>query len=79
MEQARRFASFDVPVLIQGEAGVGKAAMARAMHYTSLRSDQPFYELNCAGMSSDLLKTELLGAKRGILPGVPTNKVGLFQ
>ncbi len=79
VDQARQYASFDVPVLIHGEAGVGKAEMARAMHYNSLRSDQPFYELNCAGMSDELIMVELLGAKRGVLPGVPSNKVGLLQ
>jgi two-component system response regulator HupR/HoxA len=77
--QARRFATFDVPVLIHGEPGVGKSAIARAMHHASLRADNPFYELNCAGLSDDMLKAELLGAKRGVLPGVPNNKVGLFQ
>lgn len=79
VEQARQFASFDVPVLITGEPGTGKAELARAMHYTSLRSEHPFFELNCAGMSDDLLMVELLGAKRGVLAGVPTNRVGLLQ
>ena len=77
--QARQFASFDVPVLITGEPGTGKAELARAMHYASLRSDHSFYQINCAGMSDDLLMVELLGAKRGTLPGVPSNKVGLLQ
>ncbi len=49
------------------------------MHYSSLRSNQSFFELNCAGMSDELLQTELLGAKRGALPGVPTNKIDLLQ
>ncbi len=79
IEQARQVASFDVPVLLHGEPGVGKAQIARAMHYASLRSDHGFFELNCAGMSDELLMIELLGAKRGYLPGVPNNKVGLLQ
>ncbi|GAA5066535.1 sigma-54 dependent transcriptional regulator [Roseibacterium beibuensis] len=77
--QARQYASFDVPVLIQGEAGTGKTMLARAMHYTSLRSDKPFHELNCAGLSDELLEIELFGAKRGALPGQPSNRIGLFQ
>ncbi|MFN3146652.1 MAG: sigma-54-dependent transcriptional regulator [Paracoccaceae bacterium] len=76
---ARQYASFDVPVLIQGEAGTGKTQLARAMHYTSLRSDRPFFELNCAGMTDELLQIELFGARRGALAGVQTNKAGLFQ
>lgn len=79
IDQARQFASFDVPVLITGEAGTGKSVLARAMHYSSLRSNQSFFELNCAGMSDELLQIELLGAKRGALPGVPNNKIGLLQ
>ncbi len=79
VELARQYASFDVPVLISGEAGTGKAAMARAMHYASLRSEYAFYELNCAGMSDELLLVELLGAKKGALPGMPVNKIGLLQ
>ncbi|GFE63763.1 sigma-54-dependent transcriptional regulator [Litoreibacter roseus] len=79
VELARQYASFDVPVLISGEAGTGKDGMARAMHYASLRSEHAFYELNCAGMSDELLMIELLGAKKGVLPGAPNNKIGLLQ
>ncbi len=79
IELARQVASFDVPVLITGEAGTGKDHMARAMHYASLRSDQSFYELNCAGLPDDVLMLELLGAKKGALSGTPSNKIGLLQ
>ncbi|WP_299629208.1 sigma-54 dependent transcriptional regulator [uncultured Tateyamaria sp.] len=79
VELARQFASFDVPVLISGEAGTGKDTMARAMHYASLRSEHAFYEINCAGLPDDLLRVELLGAKKGALPGTPNNKIGLLQ
>jgi two-component system response regulator HupR/HoxA len=79
VELARQVATFDVPVLITGEAGTGKALMARSMHYASLRSDQSFFELNCAGLPDDVLKLELLGAKKGALPGMPNAKIGLLQ
>ena len=75
---ARQFASFDIPVLIRGEPGSGRAQMARAMHYVSLRSDKPFYELNLAGLPEELAMIELFGARRGILPG-GVAKIGLAQ
>lgn len=78
VETARHFASFDVPVLLLGEAGTGRARLARAMHYCSLRSDKPFHALNLAGLPEDLALIELFGAKKGILPG-GVNKIGLAQ
>lgn len=79
VELARQLASFDVPVLISGEPGTGKDVMARAMHYASLRSDQSFFEINCAGLPDDVLMIELLGAKKGALAGTPHTRVGLLQ
>ncbi|MDJ0824910.1 MAG: sigma-54 dependent transcriptional regulator [Rhodobacter sp.] len=76
---ARQYASFDVPVLITGEAGTGKTDLARAMHYGSLRSDRPFFELNCAGLTDEVLGAELFGIKRGAIAGVQSTKVGILQ
>lgn len=75
---ARHYASFDVPVLLVGETGTGKAQLARAMHYGSLRSDKPFYELNISGLPEELAMIELFGAKRGVLPG-GVARIGLAQ
>lgn len=79
IEQARQFASFDVPVLLQGEAGTGKGQIARAMHYASLRSDRPFYEIDVTGVDDDILEIELFGARRGAVPGLASKKTGLLQ
>jgi two-component system response regulator HupR/HoxA len=78
IDTARHYASFDVPVLLTGEPGTGKARLARAMHYASLRSDKAFHAINLAGLPEDLAMIELFGAKRGILPG-GVNKIGLAQ
>ncbi|KPP85428.1 MAG: putative response regulator [Rhodobacteraceae bacterium HLUCCA08] len=77
--QARQYASFDVPVLLQGEPGTGKRDMARAMHYGSLRSDRAFHEICCAGIDGALLEQELFGARRGAVPGLQSSKLGLLQ
>ncbi|MDE4099994.1 sigma-54-dependent transcriptional regulator [Phaeobacter gallaeciensis] len=79
VDLARQVASFDVPVLLTGEPGTGKDAMARAMHYASLRSDQSYYEINCAGLPDDVFMVELLGAKKGAVAGSPGNRIGLLQ
>jgi two-component system response regulator HupR/HoxA len=79
VEIARQYASFDVPVLITGEPGTGKRQLARAMHYASLRSDRPFYELNCAGLSDELIGIELFGARNGSVPNGHKTKMGLVQ
>lgn len=78
IEAARHYASFEVPVLLTGEPGTGKARLARAMHLSSLRSDKPLHEINLAGMPEDLAAIELFGSKRGVLPG-GGNKIGLAQ
>ncbi len=75
---ARHYASFDVPLLLTGEAGTGRARLARAVHFGSLRSDRPFQTLTLAGLPDDIAALELFGAKRGILPG-GVNKIGLAQ
>ncbi len=76
IETARLYASFDVPVILLGEAGTGRARLARAMHYGSLRSDKPFQAINLAGLPEDLATLELFGARKGVLPG-NVNKIGL--
>ena len=76
---ARQYASFDVPVLISGEAGTGKTDLARAMHYGSLRADRPFFEINCAGLTDEVLAAELFGIKRGAAAGVQSTRVGILQ
>jgi DNA-binding NtrC family response regulator len=67
------------PVLIEGESGTGKGVMARLIHNRSTRSRGPFVDLNCAGLSKELLESELFGHERGAFTNAMNTKPGLFE
>ena len=67
------------PVLLEGESGTGKGVMARLIHNRSPRSGKPFVDLNCAGLSKELLESELFGHERGAFTNATTTKPGLFE
>ncbi|MEA2605069.1 MAG: hypothetical protein QOF89_6061 [Acidobacteriota bacterium] len=67
------------PILIQGETGSGKGVLARWLHEQGSRRNEPFVDLNCAGLSREFLESELFGHSRGAFTGAVNEKKGLFE
>jgi DNA-binding NtrC family response regulator len=78
-EQARKILTTESPVLILGETGSGKGVLARWLHENSPRADEAFVDLNCAGLSRELLETELFGHEKGAFTSATASKQGLFE
>src|SRR5690606_12201193 len=72
-------APVNVTVLIQGESGVGKEVVARALHEGSPRAKHAFVKVNCAALPEDLLESELFGYERGAFTGAVSRKPGKFE
>jgi DNA-binding NtrC family response regulator/pSer/pThr/pTyr-binding forkhead associated (FHA) protein len=77
-QQMRALLRGDLPVLISGETGVGKEMVARILHESSDRAEQPFVAINCAAIPSELLEAEMFGIERGVATGVEA-RPGKFQ
>jgi DNA-binding NtrC family response regulator len=67
------------PILIEGESGSGKGIFAKLIHSRSPRGRAPFVDLNCAGLSKELLESELFGHERGAFTNATNTKPGLFE
>jgi DNA-binding NtrC family response regulator len=76
---AARVAGTDANVLITGETGTGKGVLARWLHLQGPRGEDPFMDLNCAGLSHDLLDSELFGHAKGAFTSALKDKPGLLE
>lgn len=78
-EMIQRVAEGRWTVLIEGETGVGKELVARAIHAASPRRHGPFVAVNCAGLTESLLASQLFGHRKGAFTGAVADQQGFFE
>ncbi|MCB9557191.1 MAG: sigma 54-interacting transcriptional regulator [Deltaproteobacteria bacterium] len=74
-----RVAPTDATILITGETGTGKSAMARAIHDQSKRCDRPFVTVDCGAISINLIESELFGHEKGAFTGAHAQRRGALE
>jgi DNA-binding NtrC family response regulator len=78
MRTAEKAATSAIPVLIEGESGVGKELIARAIHGSSERRAKPFVAVNCGAIPENLVESILFGHEKGAFTGATERHVGKF-
>ena len=79
ISDAVKVANSSATTLILGESGTGKELLARLIHRSSPRKDQPLVTLNCAAMPESLLEDELFGHEKDAFTGASNRKIGKFE
>ena len=75
----KRAAASNIPVLIEGESGVGKELIARAIQGESDRAGRPFITVNCGAIPENLVESILFGHEKGSFTGASDKRIGKFQ
>jgi DNA-binding NtrC family response regulator len=78
LDVARRVGLTDSIVLLTGESGVGKGAVARFIHNQGPRAKGPFVQVNCAALPATLVESELFGVRKGAYTDARSDRPGLF-
>ena len=78
MRTAEKAAASAIPVLVEGESGVGKELIARAIHGSSERRAKPFVAVNCGAIPENLVESILFGHEKGAFTGATERHVGKF-
>ncbi len=80
VRQAERLLEKDIPILVQGETGVGKEVFVKALHHASSRAKQNLVAVNCAAIPAELVESELFGYEKGAFTGASQKgSVGLIR
>jgi DNA-binding NtrC family response regulator len=79
LAELKRYAVTDANVLVLGETGAGKDAVARALHAASARRNEPFVVVDCPSLPATLMESELFGHERGAFTDATTAKPGRFE
>lgn len=79
LARVKQVAETDATVLVQGETGVGKELVSRAIHESGKRSDKSFIKVNCAALPKELIESELFGHERGAFTGALQQRKGRFE
>jgi DNA-binding NtrC family response regulator len=79
VDLAKKSATSRSTVLLLGESGTGKEIFARSIHEWSERRAEPFIAINCAGLSKELLESELFGHEKGAFTGAHQLKKGRIE